>query len=649
MTSREMILTFNDDIEPSSVNVSGITIQSTVGVITNTSLYYRLTSAQSISVEMHMNTVTIVRIMLSDVDFNAFQSRLGVATSLSNTFLTMDPTTATDRSARRNMAQPIRAVDAQLVSTYFEDILPPTLHEFSLDLNSGTMTLTFSESVLTGSFSPQHIVISSHQNSTVGASYRLTGGYISNSSILTLSVLEIFLSFSDVVSLKLNRDIATGVNNTYLSVSTGLVTDTNHNTNTISNGVRVSRFTPDTTPPELVAFDFDLNRGVIVLTFNDPINASSLNAAAITLQSSLVLPNDQHSVSNQSFTSSPDGLVIVVHLSSFDLNIMKYFFTVCSAILNCYITLTPFVASDLNGLQTVPISNGSALSVTTFTADRTSPVLLSWELDMDSAALTLIFSESVNGFTADPTQLTLQSTSEVNGFTEAISLTDSSISMIPFSGALIRLSRNDLNAIKRFTNLGTESRNSFLSFSARFISDMSGNRVVPIPSSMAVPVESFTADTTPPLVLDFSINITSGVLSLTFDETVNISSFDFTGLTLLNRPLMNVNGELQRVSNYTLTSGSLQSGFNDPVVVFALTQHDLDAIIAVDGLATSVNSTYLAATSHTVLDMAQNQLVPLPSIHPLRVAAYYGTYGRFAQTRHTKFMLSYNHSCTCSN
>lgn len=620
MTSREMILTFNENIEPSSVNISGITIQGTGGVVTNTSLYYRLTSAQSISVEMN----SVVRIVLSDVDFNALQSRLRVATSHSNTFLTMDSTTVTDRSTRRNMAQPVMAANAQAVSTYSEDVLPPILREFSLDLDSGTMTLTFSESVLTGSFSPQHIVISSHQNSTIGASYTLTGGVVSNSSILASNVLEIFLSFSDVVSLKVNRNVATGVQNTYLSVSTGLVTDTNQNINTMSNGLAVSRFTPDTTPPELVAFDFDLNRGVLILTFSDPINASSLNAAAITLHGSSI----QYSMSSNSFTTSPDGVVIVVH--PFNLNLIKFNSNLCTTISNCFISVTPSVARDLNGLQTVAIPSVNALPATNFISDRTRPVLLSWDLNIDNAVLTLTFDETVDTSTTDPTQLTLQSTPEMTNLTEAVSLTGATTyTLWPPPVTSVELNVNDLNAIKRYTDLGTGSHNSFLSFSERFISDTSGNPVVAISSSMAVSVVSFIPDTTPPFMANFSINITSGVLSLTFDEPVNISSFDFTGLTLLNRPLLNDNGELQPVSNYTLTGGSLRSQFNDPVVVFALTQRDLDAITAVDGLATSVNSTYLAATSHTVVDMAQNQLEPIPSTYAFRVGAYYGTYGKY--------------------
>ena len=621
MTSKEIILTFDEDIEPSSVNISGITIQGTAGLTTNTSLYYRLTYAQSVSVEMN----TVVRVLLLDADFNALQIRLEVATSQLNTYLTMDPTTATDRSARRNMVQPIIAADAQQASTFDEDMLQPMLREFSLDLDAGEMSLTFSEPVFTSSFTPRHVLISSRRDSSVGTSYRLTGGRVTNSNIiLATPVIELSLNFSNLVWLKVNPDIATTIDNTYLSVSSGLVADTNGNINSVSNGIRVSNLTPDTSPPELVSFDVDLDRGELVLTFSDVVNASSLNASAITVQNSRTDPSSLISLSSLSSTISSNGLVILVQLAPITLNLIKNFTSLCTARSNCFISVTSFVASDLNGLQTVPVSRDNALSAREFIADRTSPVLLSWELSLESESLMLTFDETVDKSTIIVTQLTLQSTSGVNNLTEAVTLTGSRDSYISWSHSpsvlFIGLTTNDVNNIKRHTSLGTEDRNSFITFSSRFIQDTSGNPVVPIPSSVAQSVRIFTGDRTAPQVVSFSINITSAVMNITFSEVVNIASLYFSGLTLVNG--------LQPSSSYTLTGGSLLSTSNDPVVTFVLIQSDLDSIIALGDLATSNTTTYLAATSRTVLDMAHNPLLPIPLNSALQVSAYYGSYGK---------------------
>ncbi len=637
MSTRQLILTFNEDIEPTTINVTGITIQGTENVDTNVSLNYRLTSAQSASVE----TNTVVRIVLSGEDYDGLQTRPRVATSLFNTYLTMDSMTVTDRSARRNMAQPIVAGNAQQVSTFVPDIIPPTLVSFSLDLNAGTMTLTFDEPVLKASFSSQQLLISSHRDSAAVASYRLTGGNVTNLNTLASSVVEVSLSFSDLISLKYDRNLATGAFNTYLSASVGLVTDTNHNNNTISSGLAVSRFTPDTTSPELLSFGIDLNRELIVLNFNELINASSFDASAITLQSSVVRQVMQSYTLSQSYTSSSDGFQIIVSLSSEDLDAIKSIPTLCTSIADCFITITQSVARDLNGNYAVPTVPGeSTLPATYFVSDTTSPELNSWDLDLNEETVTLTFSETVDASTIDVTQLILQSNSIVNNFTEAISLTNSSASDIYSPIIQISLSRNDLNALKRLSNLGTEFHNSYLSFSARFISDTNGNSVLPIPSSAAQLVRTFTLDTVAPVLESFSLNISSGVLSLTFSETVNVSSFDISHLTLVNGRYFDNDGYIQPITFYSLTAGSLQNGFNDPVVIVVLSQRDLNAILAIDDLATSPSDTFLTASSRTVVDMARNPMVPIPFMNRLPVSVYC-KYTLLYINQHTR------DTCTC--
>ena len=637
MSTRQLILTFNEDIEPTRVNVSGITIQGiAANVATNYSLQYRLTSVnqRSFSVEMH----TILRIVLSDRDYGALQSRPQVATSRNNTWLTMDPVTVTDRSARRNMARRIvGGINALQVSTFIPDTIHPTLQSFSFDLNAGTMTLTFDEPVLTASFSPQQILISSHRDSTAAVStYRLTGGNVTDSNTLASSVIEVSLSFFDLLSLISDTSLATGAFNTYLFVSMGLVTDTNHNINTMSSGVAVSSFIPDITPPELLSFVFDLNERIIVLNFNDIINASSFNASAITLQSSEARQVMQWHTLTRSSTSSPDDLQIIVHLSVNDLNVIESIPTLCTEIQNCFITLAQSVATDLSGNPVVPIPDDSALSATLFVRD-TSPELNFWDLDLNQGSVTLTFSETVDALTTDATQLTLQSNSTVNSSAIALSLTNAIIAS-SISSPVIRilLSRSDLNTIKRHTDFGTEVNNSFLSFSARFVSDMSGNSVVPIPNSAAQVVRRFTPDTTDPELESFSLNLASGVLSLTFSETVNVSSFDITQLILVSGRYFSNDGDLTPIygSTWEFQSGSLQNGFNSPVVIVMLSQYDLNTIIARDGLATSRNDTFLIASSRAVEDMVHNRLVYIPFSNRLQVSEYIGKYELAEQHSH---------------
>lgn len=158
MSSLEILLTFNEPIHPGSVDVTLINIQGARGV-TNTSLHYQLTSTSSFRVDQN-----IVRILISDTDFDALLLRPGVATMLSNTYLSMDSRAFTDLLG--DSARLISNADAQRALIFVVDTSSPEVHAFSLDLESNTMTLTFSEPVDITSFAPEYLSISSHLDST---------------------------------------------------------------------------------------------------------------------------------------------------------------------------------------------------------------------------------------------------------------------------------------------------------------------------------------------------------------------------------------------------------------------------------------------------------------------------------------------------
>ena len=249
--------------------------------------------------------------------------------------------------------------------------------------------------------------------------------------------------------------------------------------------------------------------------------------------------------------------------------------------------------------------------------------MVSWDLDMDEGRLSLTFSFIVDVFTADPTQLTILSAPA--GFADAIHLTGGFTSGMNFAVVEIDLTEDDLNTIKLNTNLGTNPSNSFLSLTGDFIRDVYANAVIPVPLSAALLVSSFTSDVTPPSLLSFSMNMTSGILSMTFSEPVNVASFLFSGITLLSGLPTN---HSVPVSNYTLTNGTVVSP-NGQIVVVQLSRHDLDAIIALGDLATSNTTTYLSASETTIVDMVHNQMESIPLNHPILVSEYYGLIGKY--------------------
>ena len=608
MTSREIILTFNRNIEPSSVNVTGISIQGVTGFITNTSLYYRLTSARSIQVEN-----TTVTIGMSEADYNALQLRPGVATSDSNTYLTNDPETVTDDSSQQNMAQPISATDALPVWVFVADTVSPELVAFSLNLEATTMTLTFNEPVLVNTFSAQHILLSSHLDSSTGVSYSLTGGVADNSSALASSLINVHLSDSDALSLKVNMDIATGRENTYISVSQGLVLDTNGNPNSETR-IQVSNFTADTSAPRLVRFDLDLTLETLTMQFDDVINASTFNASGVTLQNAQA-SEPMQSISLdlvQDISIIPDyEVIILVQLSADSLNNLKQMRNLCTSIQNCYMAVTS-VARDPFGRTNIPITGSEALPAHSFSEDQIAPELDSWSLDMNAGRIHLSFSETVDITTFQVDHLTLQSS--VGNDASFYTLTNYS-ELNPADAANtfeVRLDTDDLNTIKA-NYIGTNPPSSFLSLTEGAILDMNGNSIVSISSNQALSVNDYILDTTPPSLVSFSANLYTGVLILTFDEIVDASTFDASSLIMVN-PTSSV--------VYHLTNTSYGSQMDSTIIHVTMSESDLNVIRSIDNFATSVNNMYLSVQPQTVFDTIGNQLNSIPLSSPLQVSNF---------------------------
>ena len=613
MTSKMIILTFNEDIEPSSVNVTGITIQSAPGV-TNTSLYYRLTSDSSSSIQVVNATVTIT---LSELDVDALQSLSLVATMVSNTYMSLDPGIVTDRS--RNFAQQIPSAEALQVFNYTADTIRPYVTAFLLDFSLNLMSLLFSEPVVVNSFNPVHLTMrSSIDPTSEGIVYNLTGGTV-QTTLYASRFVNFIPTNEDITFLKTSSAIATGDTNSYLSVSTGLVVDTVGLVNIMSSGISPNFFFDDYSRPSLISFDLDMNTGLLTLSFDDVIDGRSLVRSAITLQSARMRQPRESYTLVQLFVQDifPNAFVVNIGLDFGDLNDVKRIRDLCTHRGNCYITVEGRVARDVSRNLANPIPDGTALAINSFTEDVTPPSFISWTLDMNRGVISLIFDEVVDITTFQTDQLTLQSNAGGGASSQSVSLTGSSgVSPNDTSHQFdIDLTEDDLNTIKANDNLGNSRSDSYLYFTMNMISDMNLNSVNAVPSSSAVQVSDFISDVTPPSLLSFSANFYIGVLSLTFDETVRVSTFDFTALTLVNQP------SPSPTSMYRLTGGSTNF-LNSAIIEISLAVADLNQIRSMDNLATSVSNTYISATSPAVQDVYGNQLIGIPVFMALRAVHY---------------------------
>ena len=506
------------------------------------------------------------------------------------------------------------------------------------------MLLTFSEAVKSSTLRMKELILQSAQEAARGETtfYSLTGGRsslysnvvfpLAPSQYVNLSdstTLEVFFSSTDLNSIKKLENLATEKNNSFLIISSLFVQDMNENwVAAISNSsaLKASTVTPDRTAPSLVSFDLDLNEGKLILSFSETVDRSSLNVTSIVLQHDQVQSSDPqlfHRLANRSRSTSEDGVTIVIDLHATDLNEVKRLPALASTINNTYLTLSSSAINDMNSNAVVEISINQGLRALALLPDVTQPELLEFDLDLDSGEVTLLFSETVNASSLNIVSITLQ------GVRKNINLTYENFVVLrsrqqsgndgSWSSSddgthlIVQLSRADLNALKAFVDLATKPNNTFISIKNNTVLDMSGLYVKPIDVEGARSVRLFTRDESGPRLQQFSLNLTSETLSLTYDETVDPSTLDVTLFSIQSFAL-NTSTEVKLTS---FKSATLELS---PIIVITLAHVDLSHLKLDEALAVNRTTTWLEIKYGGIRDTS---VPPNPLEETIQVATDY--------------------------
>ena len=610
LTSRELLLTFDEPIDSATFDTTGLTLVAYDGA-TSVEDTYQLTGGNVLTPDG-----AEVRLQLSADDMNGLQSRPNLANDVSDTWIVVSPDAALDVTYQQSQAQAV-TLQASLV---VPDEAPPALSAFDLDFNHNTLRLIFSEPVTISSVQLSQLTFVSSRSVLPLVSYQITGGSIHSTLLLASAEVVFNLTESDIAFIRGSNSIATNVSNTFLTTMSGLAEDTSATPNTAvdsDSAVGVRGFIADTTPPELLSFTLDMDNGEVVLSFSDVVDASGFDVSALTFQGqNNRVPLEWHSLSSSSSSASTDdSFSVTVSLGNDDLNQIKQIRSLATSSSDTYLTVGASLVDDLSGIDLLAITDGKALMTSRYTRDRQRPVLEQWTLDMDQSLIILTFSEVVDITTLDVTELRFQ---PAQSTTTGYSLTGYD-QLIPDDAdrvLAIKLSTTDSNSIKLDTGLGTSLNDSYLSLPSSTAVDMNGNDIVTIDAGNALPVGNYIIDDTDPQLESYDLDLNEGLLSLYFDEAVEAASFNVSGLTLVNR--------VSRYrSSYTLTTSSHSIQDSDEIVV-SISKADLDSITSITSLAAGLSSTFLTATKYTVRDKRENQLMEISSTSALPVRVYTG-------------------------
>ena len=272
---------------------------------------------------------------------------------------------------------------AQGASVFIADNTSPSVVLWNLDVNTGTITLSFSETINATSIDVTQLRIQSQKNSTVG--YSLTGG---SHSLRNGLLATVWITTPDLNAIKSITKMAIYVNNTYLSLGSGLVHDMNRNTaNSILtvNALQVTNFTMDTTSPMLVSYDLDMNSDLLSLTFSETVNASSIIYSAFTL---LSRPNSTNPFGVYTLTCGTSSTLYstVVNLTfcKVDSDTIRRLYDLARADNSTFLSITTRAMQDMNRNPVVAINTTVPKEVILYNSDFTPPRLVSFDINLSS-------------------------------------------------------------------------------------------------------------------------------------------------------------------------------------------------------------------------------------------------------------------------
>ena len=629
-----LTMVFNEPINVTSFQPSSLILKSSSsgGGVT-------LRMTNSTTAANSQNGLQII-IVFSEGELNEIKLRPPLFSSNTTAYVGLDAQFAKDLAGNS-----VQVVTAGFVNFIAADSARPTLLYFDLNMNSGQVNLGFSEvvnvtSLVTTAVTLQRAVdVSLLPNSY---SLTLTSGVLASSVNGYEALFNI--SQQDLNQLKTNR-IGLSSSSSWLVATSLLIRDmTGNSVNARTTALQARQFTGDSIAPQLLRFNLSMDSGLLTLSFSETVDRNSIDVTQITLQSNYSLQSATNS-NDQSFTlrslsssvTTFDSPIMLVQISTDDLNEIKKRTNLATNTSNTFLSITNATIRDVFQIPVVPVSS-PALRAATFTPDRTQPQLVSFQFDMNAETsenqvsvgtilLTLVFSETVKLSSFNARAITIQSTSSSGGAGSNYTLQGLGAEMVSTADdtvVIFKLNRSDANGIKLLRNnsaattqsLATGQNTTYLSHTGALVSDMTGiNAVVPTPSSAALRTSLYTADSTPPVLLSFDLDLNStGTIVFKFDEIVDGSSLEPDQYRLQNTPVV-------MGPNITFTSGYGTSGgawvgavtrntfvhANSATITMGFIKSDLEELKRIQVCMVST-SCFLAHSEWAVRDVAGNYI-----------------------------------------
>ena len=532
-----------------------------------------------------------------------------------DTYISFTANLIRDTSFAQVRVKPISDDNATQVRNYDLDTISPALVGATLSLDTDRLILTFSEPVLPETLIFSEITIQNSLNSPTVTIPLLPGSVASGD---TTNIVVIRLNASNLITLKVSDDIATGVDNTVISINADAITDTAGNNNSMRI-LPVDEFNIDNVFTTIDTFTLDMNMGILSLTFTDIVNTSTFNPTGIRIQDDLFAsPGGSYTLTKGSFTDSDNGYVVDVTLSRQDLNELKFNTRITTDESDTWLILRALTVKDIFLQDIRAVTNGNARQAEDVIPDTTPPEVETFDLDLNSNTLFLIYTETINISTFNASYIVL--TNDSNGTNaSSVVLSDFTIYSENITTIAIQLVQSDVNAITRNTELATSQYDTFLYIQPDSVSDQNSNLALGIDEFDAIQIDRLFEDTTRPRLLNVTLEFNSLTICLLFDETINAGSINTTKITFYDLTLNDY---------YTLT-GQYDVNPNDSVKIYIYVTdlEDINNLIKLLDLSSSQGRSrrsvgegiYITMEECTAEDMSTNCNEEIPMDDPFLV------------------------------
>ena len=417
---------------------------------------------------------------------------------------------------------------------------------------------------------------------------------LSSPAVVSGMGMVVTCSLGSDLQIAIKTDIAFGTNpgNTYVFFDMGnnIMMMGGMEVDAITTGRSVTNVSNDLTSPELESFvEFDLDQGIITLSFSEAVNVSSLNFTDLVFQNdfSPVTSSESYTLSGGECDISincTDGDLVSFRILPDDLNAIKLLADLCTATTDCVPTfsssfVSDFVSQSVIAYDPADPNQRDNHQLLTFVDDTTSPELIAFDLNLSTDELTLVFDEPVSVATFNPNQISLQAASSGG---DMVPLSSETAAPTSDNVTLILSLNGDADNLK-LSSFATSESDTFLFLSSNTIQDLFGSSVAGISSSNAQRVRNYTEDTLPPTIASFTLDLDSNQLIVTFSEPVLVSSIISTNFTLndSSATTLNLGGSMLVVDD----AGLVPAENAQPVICFMFDGETLTSLKLIPTLA----------------------------------------------------------------